>query len=230
MKKIIKNKINKFPKEVILWGGTGQAKVVRPIIEHYGSKVVAVFDHTPKLKPPFKEVPLFHESEFPEWLSKQTNKQNIGFCVTIGNPRGNIRLKIHEMLKNSGLMPVTLSHPSAIIAKNAQIGEGTQILAGAIIQPEAVLGKSCIINTKASVDHECILEDGVEIAPGATLCGSIKVGKYSWVASGATVLPWLTIGENSIVGAGAIVVNDVPANQVVVGIPARKLRDIEPIK
>jgi len=101
-------------------------------------------------------------------------------------------------------------------------------MAGAIIQPEAIIGKSCIINTKASVDHECVLEDGVEIAPGATLCGSIHVGKCAWVASGATVLPFLKIGENSIVGAGAVVTKNVPANQIVVGIPAKKLKNIKP--
>ena len=48
------------PKNVIFWGGTGQAKVVRPIIEAYGGKLVAVFDDNPKLPPPFPDVPLFY--------------------------------------------------------------------------------------------------------------------------------------------------------------------------
>lgn len=48
------------------------------------------------------------------------------------------------------------------MAANAVIGVGSQILAGAIIAPEARLDRHCIINTRASVDHECVLEDGVE--------------------------------------------------------------------
>jgi len=49
--------INQFPEEIIFFGGTGQAKVVRPIIEYYGSKVVAVFDDTPKLQNRFRTSP-----------------------------------------------------------------------------------------------------------------------------------------------------------------------------
>lgn len=211
-------------KKVILWGGTGQAKVVRPILEHYGAKVVAVFDYTHGLKSPFKDVPLYHDSKFKEWFKKQRGGGKIGFCVCIGNPRAEARLKIHEMLKNDGLVPIDAIHPSAIIAKNARFGEGLQAMAGSIVQPEAILGKSCIVNTKASIDHECILGDGVEVAPGSTLCGSVTVGKYSWIAAGATVLPFKKIGKNCIVGAGALVREDVEDNTTVVGVPARPIK------
>jgi serine acetyltransferase len=107
------------------------------------------------------------------------------------------------------------------VAKNAQVGEGSQILAGAIVGDEAVLGKACIVNTRASVDHEDILDDGVEIGPGATLCGLVRMGTASWVCAGATVLPRITIGADAIVGAGAVVIKDVPEGITVVGVPAR---------
>ena len=219
-------KSNSRPKTVryvILWGGTGQAKVLRPIIEYYGSKIIAIFDYTPNLTPPFKDIPLYHDSKFPEWLKKQKNKKEIGFCVAIGRP-SQTRLKIYTMLKDAGLTPVSVIHPNTIIAKNAEIGEGVQMMAGAIIQPEAIIGKACIINTRASIDHECILGDGVVIAPGAVLCGSVKVKNNAWVAAGATVLPWLTIGENVVVGAGAVVTKNVPNNMTVVGVPAKPIK------
>ncbi|MEW6740156.1 MAG: acetyltransferase [Nitrospirota bacterium] len=215
--------INNMPPEIILYGGTGQAKVIRPIVEYYGSKVVAVFDDTKNLTPPFRDVPLFEGKYLEEWLSKQ-NKHKIGFCITIGNPHGRVRIRFHNMLMNEGLKPVTIAHPTAYISENAVIGEGTQIMAGAIIMPEAIIGRQCIINTKASIDHECILEDGVEIAPGATLCGSVKCETNSWVCAGATVLPRVTIGCDAIVGAGAVVVNDIPATKTYVGIPAKEIK------
>ena len=211
---------NTLPPDVILWGGTGQAKVVRPIIEYYGSKVVAVFDNTPNLPTPFPDVELYHgHKQFEVWI-KSRNRKEIGFCVAIGNPHGRVRIRLHDLLVKEGLTPVTVVHPTAWVADNATIGSGSQILAGAVIAPEARIGRQCIINTNASVDHEDVLEDGVEVAPGATLCGLVHVGINAWICAGATVLPHIRIGADAIVGAGAVVMKDVPDGITVVGIPA----------
>jgi sugar O-acyltransferase (sialic acid O-acetyltransferase NeuD family) len=215
--------LNQLPPKVILWGGTGQAKVVRPILEYYGAKVAAVFDDTPNLAPPFPDVALFWGwSGFQQWVQRQ-NREEVGFCVTIGNPHGRVRLRFQERLMQEGLTPVTIAHHTAFIAENAVIGVGSQILAGAIVAPEARIGQQCIINTKASVDHECVLEDGSELAPGATLCGLVHLGVNAWVCAGATVLPRLKIGADAIVGAGAVVIEDVPAGVTIVGVPAKRM-------
>jgi sugar O-acyltransferase (sialic acid O-acetyltransferase NeuD family) len=215
--------INKLPPKVILWGGTGQAKVVKPIIEYYGSKVVAVFDDNTGLLPPFSDVELYFGWDgFHRWIQSQ-NRQEIGFCVAIGNPHGRVRLQFHERLIQEGLQPITIAHPTAWVAENAIIGPGAQILAGAIVAAEARIGRQCIINTKASLDHEGILDDGVELAPGATLCGLVHAGVNAWICAGATVLPRIKIGVDAIVGAGAIVIRDVPEGTTVVGVPARPI-------
>lgn len=216
----MKNEINKLPPKIILWGGTGQAKVVRPIIEHYGSQVAAVFDDTPNLEPPFPDVELHCGYEgFRKWVEDK-RREELGFCISIGNPHGRVRLKLHDLLVSEGLSPISIAHPTAWIAENAIIGPGAQILAGAIVGAEARLGRQCIVNTKASVDHEDILEDGVEIAPGATLCGLVHAGVNAWVCAGATVLPRIRIGADARVGAGAVVTRDVPDGVIVVGVPA----------
>lgn len=220
--------VNRLPSKIILWGGTGQAKVVRPIIEYYGSKVVAVFDDTPNLPPPFPDIPLHVGwTGFQEWILGNSNRADVGFCIAIGNPHGRVRIRLHEQLLAEGLQAITIAHPSAQIASNASIGEGCQLMAGAIINPEAHLGRQCIINTKASVDHECVLEDGVELAPGATLCGIVHLGINAWVCTGATVLPRINIGADAIVGAGAVVIHDVPPGVTVVGIPAEDILHIK---
>jgi len=216
--------INKLPPKVILWGGTGQAKVVRPIIEYCGSKVVAVFDDTPNLPPPFPDVPLYLGwAGFQEWIQVQPRREEIGFCIAIGNPHGRVRLRFQERLMAEGLQPVTIAHPTATIAENAVIGVGCQFMAGAIVNPEARIGQQCIINTKASVDHECVLEDGCEVAPGATLCGIVHLGVNVWIGAGATILSRIRVGEDAIVGAGAVVIQDVPAATTVVGVPAKPI-------
>jgi len=209
-----------LPEEVVIWGALGQVLLTRDVIELNGSKVIAVFAEDDKHKAPFPDVPLyFGWEQFESWI-RDKDPSRIGFSLSI-NMDGRKRLAYHEKLTAKGLKPVTLIHPSAVIAGDAQIGEGSQIMAGVVIGPRARIGKQCIVNTRAGIDHETVLEDGAEISPGATLCGLIRVGTCSWIAAGATVLPMVRIGENAVVGAGSVVNKDVPAGTTVVGIPAR---------
>lgn len=222
---VMQNK--EIPRRVILWGGTGQAKVIRPILEHYGSKVDAVIDDTVGLESPFSDIRIYSGYKgFLEYIRDKISEE-IGFVVTIGNNKtcksAEARIRISKMLKERGLVPVTVIHPTAYIDPSVKIGEGAQISAGAIIIAETRIGDYCIVNTGASIDHECVLHDGSEIAPHATLCGMVSVGKNSWVGANATILPRLKIGDNSVVGAGAVVTEDVSGGVTVVGNPAKRL-------
>jgi len=208
----------------ILWGGTGQSRVVRPILEAQGVSVLAVVDDTEGLVPSFTDIPLLvGKAQFEPWLTQQKDAR-LGFCVSIGNPHAAARIRIAAYLKQLGLKPCKAIHPTAIIEPGVVLGEGVQIMAGAVIGVNVKIGNYCIINTKASVDHDTVLEDGVEIAPGATLCGQILVKAHTWVGAGATVLPRIEIGENTIIGGGALVSRNIPANVVAYGVPAKPQR------
>lgn len=209
---------------LILWGGTGQSKVLRECMDYHGDEVIAVFDNSDHIKPPFGDVPLYHGNKFEEWLQKQEGGEEMGFLVAIGGDRGKERVAMQEYLGSFGLIPLTAVHPRAWIGKGTVIGAGAQILANAVVSVDAELGVGCIMNTGSTVDHECRLGDGVHIAPGAHLAGSVDVGSYATVYTGAVVLPRIRIGEGAVVGAGAVVRRDVPPYAVVIGNPGRILR------
>ncbi len=210
-----------IPQKILLWGCSGQAFVVREIIDYYKARVVAVFDDDPDLISPFADIPLLHgDSDFDRWIACQ-DMDDLGFCVTIGNKGGLIRLRIHGKLASHGIQPTRMIHPTAWVAKSAAVEAGVQILSGAIVSPACTIGRESIINTNASVDHHTRIGEGVEIAPGATLCGYVQVGKGSLVGAGATVLSRVVIGENTTVGAGSLVNRSVPDNVTVMGIPAK---------
>ena len=213
-------------KKIIFYGGTGQSKVMKTIAEYNNLEVLAVFDDTPNLKSPFNNLPIYYGNELENWVKSRNDVDEIGFCVSIGNPHGDARLIIAQKLKSYGLTSISLIHPSAIIAKNSFIGEGVQVHAGAIIGEEDIIGNQCIVNTKSSIDHECVLEDGVEVAPNATLCGNITVKRCATIFSSATILPNLIIGANAIVGANSLVNADVNQDIMVVGSPAKFLKKV----
>ena len=102
-----------------------------------------------------------------------------------------------------------ISHVSAVIASDVSPGEGAQIMAGAIIQPGALIGRNVLVNTRAVIEHDCHIGDHSHIAPGAVLCGGVSVGEGTHVGAGAVVLVGISLGVGSVVAAGAVVAKDV---------------------
>ena len=209
--------------DIVLWGGTGQAKVLRELI-HDDFALQAVFDNSPTVAPPFADIPLIRGWDgFLEWHAARQQRP-CHFLVAIGGDRGQVRVEIHEQLERAGLVAALAVHRSAFVAGNARLAPGCQILAQAAVCAEAELGTACIVNTSASVDHECRLGHGVHVAPGAHLAGEVQVGDFSMIGAGATVLPRIRIGRHCIVGAGAVVTRDLPDGAVAYGNPARIVR------
>jgi sugar O-acyltransferase (sialic acid O-acetyltransferase NeuD family) len=205
-------------REVILWGGTGQARVLNECLFDTDNKIVAVFDNA-SVAPPFPDIP-FHVGEdgFRSWMKTRRSSNDLYFLVAVG---GQDRLEIHDWLVGEGLLPLTVTHRAAYVAPNATLGPGCQILAHATVCALARLERSVIVNTAASVDHECCIGAGAHIGPGVRLAGRIVVGERAFIGTGAVILPRLRIGNDATIGAGAVVIRDVPAGEVVMGVPAR---------
>ena len=183
-----------------LYGASGHAKVIMDILKVNGINIDGLVDDNPALNE-LLGYPVYHQQYD---LSPM--------IVSIGNNA--IRKKIVENLSVEFGQAI---HPTAVVSSTAIIEGGTVVMQGAIIQACSRIGKHCIINTGASVDHECVIEDYVHISPHATLCGNVHVGEGSWVAAGTIVLPGVKIGKWSVVGAGSVVSKDVPDGVLAVG-------------
>lgn len=152
-----------------------------------------------------------------EWGLKTLDK-DVAFHIAIGNNR--IRHALTARVLEAGRRLATVVHPMATVADRVTIGEGSSVMAGAVVQPDSCIGRSTIINTRASIDHDCRLGDAVHVAPGTTLCGTIKVGEGAFIGAGATIIPGKVVGAWTTVGAGAVVVRDLPSHVVALGVPA----------
>ena len=141
--------------------------------------------------------------------------------VAIGNSAA--RRRIQESIEEERL--AVLIHPDAVVAEDVTIGSGTVVMAGTVINPGSMIGRGCIINTCASVDHDCKLGDYVHVAVGAHLAGSVEVGEETWIGAGATVSNNIEICGRCMIGAGAVVVKDIEEAATYLGVPARQKQE-----
>lgn len=123
------------------------------------------------------------------------------------------RQRIFDNFKEQGYSFETLIHPCAIVASTVQLGEGTQVMANAVIQPNTMVAENVIINTSASIDHDCQLGANVHVAPGVTISGNVIVGNNAHIGVGATVIQGIHIGDNAFICAGVTVMRDVLSSQ-----------------
>jgi sugar O-acyltransferase (sialic acid O-acetyltransferase NeuD family) len=133
------------------------------------------------------------------------------------------RKAVFDKFKERGFTFATIIHPSAVIASDVVLGEGAQVMAGAVIQPGSRIGRNSIVNTRVSVDHDCSIGEHVHLAPGVTLSGSVRVGDIVHIGTGAIVIQGMSIGHQSIIGAGSVVLEPVVEGTTVLGCPARPI-------
>lgn len=133
-------------------------------------------------------------------------------------------LDLHRTLftefKDEGFEFRVLIHPDACVTASAEIGEGSQVFAGVVVQSGVTLAENVIVNTSASVDHDTTIGAHSHVAPGSTLCGNVRIGSSVHVGAGAVILQNCRIADGATVGAGAVVTDDVPPDSTVVGTPA----------
>lgn len=149
--------------------------------------------------------------------------------LLIGAMTGKTIRKI--LMHFQSIMPIAperflrLVHPSAVTALSAHIGYGTVIEPLSVISSFARLHDFVWVKRGATVGHHTVIESYTNINPGVTIASGCSIGSECLIGVGATISDRVTIGPRSIVGAGSVVLKDVPPGKIVVGNPARILRD-----
>ena len=137
------------------------------------------------------------------------------FVIALGDNRLRRRVAMGHDLPWARIV-----HPSAQISPFAELGAGTVVLAGAAVNVCARVGRHCIVNTGAVVEHDNVLEDFAQVAPRAALGGSVRVGALAQIGIGAVVKNNIAVGMGCVIGAGAVVVKSTEPGGVYVGVPA----------
>lgn len=207
-----KKQVMKKPKSVVIVGAGGHAKVIADIIIKSGDTIKGFLDdNTAK----HSLVLGYHVLGNIESIRDFDNS----VCFVLGIGDNYIR---QSMAEQFDVKWHTAIHPSAVIADDVQIKEGSVVMASCVINASAKIGRHCIVNSASVVEHDSFIEDFVHISPNVSLGGTVKVGEFTHIGIGSTVINNIAIASECTIGAGAVVVSDITEKGVYVGVPAKR--------
>lgn len=155
------------------------------------------------------------------WL-REAQKTSLRVVAGIGSPVS--RRNVVKRARSLGLEFCNAIHPTVVLTSFLTIGDGVMVSAGSILTNQIAIGNHVSINLDCTISHDCVIEDFCNLSPGVHIAGNVRLAEGCDLGVGAVVAQGITIGRWSIVGAGAVVVDDIPPNVTVVGVPARVIK------
>jgi sugar O-acyltransferase (sialic acid O-acetyltransferase NeuD family) len=208
--------------DTLIIGAGGHGKVVADILRS-GTlyRPIGFVDADPKLADTrVSLLPVFGAIHL---LGRLVTQHRIGaVIIAIGDNRA--RASYARAVDDLRLPLINAVHSSAVVSPTATLGRNVVIAANAVVATEARIGDFSIVNTAATVDHECEIATAVHICPGAHLAGRVRVDADAFIGLGAQIIQCLKIGSSAVIGAGAVVLQDIPPGATVVGVPARVIK------
>jgi sugar O-acyltransferase (sialic acid O-acetyltransferase NeuD family) len=200
-------------KALLLVGGGGHCRAAIDVVEAEGQYLIKgiVQPKTESVMAVLGYPILGEDADLPELL------RNIPHAlVTVGQIKTPaLRQRLYDSLKTCNAIVPSIVSPHAYIARDVQIGEGTVIMHGAIVNTGAHIGVNGIINSLVLVEHDAAVGNHCHISTGAKVNGGVIVGDGCFVGSGAVLGEGVRIGINCIIGAGCVITRDVASNTMI---------------
>ena len=203
---------------IVIFGAGGHAQVLIDILELMGIyRIAGIYDDHPDLIGKF-----IYGYPVLGMIGTTTVIRKGIIGIGDNDYRNAVAYRVLERMPDFEF--ISAVHPSSIIGKNVSIGPGVAVMAGSVVNTNAVLEAHSVVNTMSSVDHDCHLAPFSSVAPGAHLGGNVRLGHRSFIGMGATVIQNIQIGQDTVVGAGATVVSNLPGQVIAFGTPAKITR------
>ena len=206
-------------KPIIIVGSGGHAGVVLEVLQEQKLQVLGLIDPSKKLGEKYFGIEVIGDDN--SILDFPSNK--ILLANGLGSlPNNNQRWNLAKKMRQLGYQFISIVHPKAIISKSVSLAEGSQIMAGCILQHDVSIGLDSIVNTGSIIDHDCKIGSNCHIAPGSVLSGNVIVGDGVHIGTGVAVIQERKIGKNAIIAAGSVIYKDVQPNTTFIQLLQKK--------
>jgi sugar O-acyltransferase (sialic acid O-acetyltransferase NeuD family) len=162
-----------------------------------------------------------------DWLEKNIGDKLFTICA-IGKPRD--KYTVIKRVSTYGMKFANLTHPEAKVSKFVELGYGNIICSNSFISVNVKIGNHVSINPGCGIGHDVVIGDYSSLYWNVTLSGNVKVGEGCELGSKTDIIPQKTVGNWSVLGAGTVVIEDIPDNCTAVGVPAKPIKFLKPVK
>ena len=178
---------------LLVYGSKDFSRVIRVLAADCGHEVVGCIDD-------FAAGPEILGT-FAETRTVMPPAADLGVVIAIGYEHIPARWQVFERVREAGYQTPALVHPSALVHRLAQIGDGAFVMAGANIDLGATIGPLAVVWPGVIVSHESHVGANTFLSPGAILCGLVSVGEGAFVGAGAVVADHRTVPAGTFMRA-----------------------------
>jgi sugar O-acyltransferase (sialic acid O-acetyltransferase NeuD family) len=144
-------------------------------------------------------------------------------CIVIAISDPAAKESIFEKIKDCNIRFPVLVHPSARVAENAQIGEGSIIGIDCIISTSVEIGKHVFLNMRTVVGHDAVIQDFCSCLVNCVIAGGVQIKECSLLGSGCIIMEKKNLGKRCKVAMGSVVCFDVEDHHVVLSRPSKSM-------
>jgi len=199
---------------VVVVGAGGHAKVIIDMLIDNGVDVAACVANADSA--PYRGVEVLVGDDS---LAALRARGVDGAVIAVG--ANALRARLGDEAEALGFSLPSVVSRSAQLSPTAVIGDGAVVMPHAVINADARIGRLAIVNTGATVDHDCVIGDGAHVAPGVHFSGGVRIGARTLVGVGSSARPLVTVGSDAVIGAGSVLVSDIADGLTAYGAPAR---------
>ena len=144
-------------------------------------------------------------------------------CIIIAISDPASKESIYEKIKNCRIRFPILIHPSARVAGNARIGEGSVIGIDCIVSTDVTIGRHVFLNMRTVVGHDTVINDFCSCLVNCIIAGGVRIGDCSLLGSGCIIMEKKALGTKCKVSMGSVVSFDVEDHRVVMSRPSKSM-------